>query len=130
VHDAVSVLLDRGATVSDADRILVAEWLRWIEAQAQKFHDQMHDARSPTEAAGSYANAKTLLGDALALARRLDQRDRFARLEARLNRIKSVFPSQFPRPGTFQLPPCGEAKSGLSEAPRRGICLTNAMLSG
>ena len=45
----------------------------------------------PGEATGSYANAKDFLTDALALARRLGQSDRVARLEARLAYIKSVF---------------------------------------
>jgi uncharacterized protein len=94
-HDAALVLLDRGATVSDTDRPLLSEWLRRIEAQAEKFYEQMYDAHSPAEAATHYANAKDFFHDTLVLARRLHQRDTVTRLEARLNHVKSVFRSQF-----------------------------------
>jgi ankyrin repeat domain-containing protein 50 len=94
-HDAVLVLLDHGAAASEDDRTAIAEWLQAIEAQADRFHDEMYNTRSTTDAAGSYANAKDCFHDALALARRLHHRDTVARLEGRLNHIKSVFRSQF-----------------------------------
>lgn len=93
-HAVTMALLDRGAIVRDADRAMFGEWLQWLEAQAEDAYDKMSDAPSPM-ASGHYANAKDLLHDAIALARRLDRQDTVARLSARLTHIKAVFRSQF-----------------------------------
>lgn len=92
---AVRELLDRGAIVSNTDHTIFEEWLSWLETRAGEAYDEMYEARDSTAAAGSYANAKDFLQDALALARRLKQHDRMARLQARLDHIKAVFRSQF-----------------------------------
>jgi uncharacterized protein len=94
-HVAVLALLDRGAAIGDADRAMIEEWLLFFEAQAEESYDKMDDAYPPGAAAGHYANAKDLLSDGIALARRLHQADRVARLEQRLAHIKAVFRSQF-----------------------------------
>jgi uncharacterized protein len=91
----VRELLDRGAVVSDTDHAIFDEWLSWLETRAGEAYDRMYDAPDSTVAAGSYANAKDFLQDALALARRLKRHDRVTRLQARLDHIKAVFRSQF-----------------------------------
>jgi ankyrin repeat protein len=94
-HAVTRMLLDRGAVVSEADRALIDDWLLWLEGKAEEDYDDMYAARSATEAAGCYSNAKGYLDDALALARRLKLPEVVAGLEARLAHIKAVFRSQF-----------------------------------
>jgi ankyrin repeat protein len=88
-------LLDRGAVVSDTDRALFDDWLKWLEVEAENAYEKMYGAPNNTAAAGHYSNVKEFTADALALARRLGRFDTFSRLEARLVEIKAVFRSEF-----------------------------------
>ena len=94
-HTMATLLIDRGASVSDQDRTMIAEWTLWLAAQAENAYDKMYDARNATAAAGCYSDAKEFLQDALGLARRLERSDLMTEFAARLQHIKSVFRSQF-----------------------------------
>jgi hypothetical protein len=72
-----------------------AERLAWLEAQAEAAYDRMYDARSGSDAAARYSDAKEALHDAIGLARRLGRGEDAERLTARLEHIKTVFRSQF-----------------------------------
>jgi len=65
--------------------------LAHLEALAENAYDEMYETRSP---AGSYSDAKEYLYDAINLARQIGREDEAARLEKRLEHIKSVFRSQ------------------------------------
>ena len=71
------------------------ERLALLEQQAEQSYSEMHEAHSPSHAAGCYSEAKEALHGAIALADRLGEEDVARRLEARLAHIKAVFRSQF-----------------------------------
>ncbi|MFX8585778.1 hypothetical protein ABTM35_19995, partial [Acinetobacter baumannii] len=62
---------------------------------AEKAYGLMYEARTPTDAAGHYSDAKEALHDAIGIARRAGHADTAERLEQRLAHIKAVFRSQF-----------------------------------
>ncbi len=66
-----------------------------LERAAEKSYDLMYDARTPTDAAAHYSDAKEALHDAIGIARRAGFEDTAKRLEQRLAHIKAVFRSQF-----------------------------------
>ena len=70
--------------------------LRWLEQQAELAYGAMYDAPPGSALAARYSDAKELLHDAIALARRLDQAATAERLSRRLDEIKTVFRTQFP----------------------------------
>ena len=63
-----------------------------LEKWGEEAYDRMYDARSPS---GEYSEAKENFHGAIALANELGLKDEVARLEKRLQHIKSVFRSQF-----------------------------------
>jgi hypothetical protein len=95
-HAVTKLLIDRGATIGEADRVSLVEWLDWLQARAEEAIERMHDAPNNTAAAGAFSEAKDYLGDALGLAERLHWHDASAWLQARLTQVKAVFRSQFP----------------------------------
>jgi hypothetical protein len=72
------------------------ERLRFLEAQAEEAYQRMYDARPGADLTACYSDAKEVLYDAIALARRLGLSRDAARLDARLEEIKTVFRRQFP----------------------------------
>jgi hypothetical protein len=72
------------------------ERLRFLEAQAEEAYQRMYEARPGAGLTACYSDAKEFLYDAIAMARRLGLSQDTARLEARLEEIKTVFRRQFP----------------------------------
>jgi hypothetical protein len=72
------------------------ERLRFLEAQAEEAYQRMYDAQPGADLTACYSDAKEFLYDAIALARRLGLSRDAARLDARLEEIKTVFRRQFP----------------------------------
>lgn len=70
-----------------SERQQLAQFERWGE----EAYARMYDARSPS---GDYSEAKENFHSAISLANKLGLRDEAARLEQRLEHIKSVFRSQ------------------------------------
>jgi hypothetical protein len=68
------------------------EKLAQLERWGEEAYTRMYDARSPS---GDYSEAKENFHGAIALAKELGLQDEATRLEQRLERIKSVFRSQF-----------------------------------
>jgi hypothetical protein len=72
------------------------ERLRFLEAKAEEAYERMYDARPGADLTACYSDAKEFLHDAIATARRLGLSRDTARLEARLEEIKTIFRRQFP----------------------------------
>lgn len=72
--------------MSDEDR------LRWLESQGEKFYGLMYDSRRPSQ---EFREARDAFEDAVALAKRMGRDADAARLDERLEHIKSVFRGQF-----------------------------------
>ena len=70
------------------------ERLAFFERQAEEAYSRMYDARGASDAAARYSDAKEALYSAIGIARQLADAAAVARLEARLEHIKSVFRSQ------------------------------------
>ena len=71
-----------------SERQKIAQYERWGE----EAYSRMYDTRSPS---GDYSEAKENFYSAIALANKMGLADEAARLEKRLEHIKSVFRSQF-----------------------------------
>jgi hypothetical protein len=70
--------------------------LEKLKAFAEQAYDDMYEkAHSPTAATAYYSDAKESLHTAISIARELGLTEEAARLDARLEHIKSVFRSQF-----------------------------------
>ncbi len=72
------------------------ERLRFLEAKAEEAYERMYEARPGADLTACYSDAKEFLHDAIAMARRLGLSRDAARLEARLEEIKTIFRRQFP----------------------------------
>jgi hypothetical protein len=69
--------------------------LEELKCMGEKAYDEMYEVSSQSAAGGPYANAKDAFIDAIQLARELGLGEECARLEERLEHIKSVFRGQF-----------------------------------
>jgi acyl-CoA reductase-like NAD-dependent aldehyde dehydrogenase len=79
--------------VAEADpRAGDREHLKQLERYAEEAYTRMYDSRSPS---GDYSEAKDSFHAAISLAQELGLKDEVARLEKRLQHVKSVFRSQF-----------------------------------
>jgi hypothetical protein len=70
--------------------------LRFLEAKAEEAYERMYEAQAGADLTASYSDAKEFLHDAIATSRRLGLPRDTARLEARLDEIKTIFRRQFP----------------------------------
>jgi len=71
------------------------EWTDGFELIAEAAYARMYDAKSPTEAAAHYSDAKEALHSAIGRAEALNDGPRAVRLRSRLAEIKAVYRSQF-----------------------------------
>jgi uncharacterized membrane protein len=70
--------------------------LEALKKFAEEAYDDMYEkAHSPSAATAYYSDAKEALHTAISIARELGLTEEVARLDARLEHIKSVFRSQF-----------------------------------
>jgi hypothetical protein len=70
--------------------------LRFFKAQAEEAYCRMYEAKSGSESAARYNDAKESLHQAIRLAQRLRLIREEKRLKDRLTEIKSIYRQQFP----------------------------------
>lgn len=71
------------------------EHMKYHETLGERAYSLMYDAFSSTQATAHYSDAKESFAEAIRFAREAGRLDDVARLEKRLEHIKSVFRSQF-----------------------------------